>query len=125
NAAAGFSATLGTGGTLTVTKQGGGAFDAAASNGAGSFAGALDPERYGRVAFVVPVSGTVHSGASWTLTLTGSGSAAVYSYVAGAHGEQTQPASMDVRLTDDDAPGVLVLQSGDSTNVTEPSEFVV
>ena len=48
-----------------------------------------------------------------------------YTYIAGAHGESTQPAPVDVRILDDDAPGVLILQTGGSTNVTEPSQFVV
>src|SRR5574339_240412 len=48
-----------------------------------------------------------------------------YRYVAGANRDITTPDSLDVTVVDNDAPGVLVLQSGDSTDVIEPTEIVV
>ena len=50
---------------------------------------------------------------------------AEFNYVAGHNGESTTPAPMDVKVTDDDAPGVLVLQPTGSTNVTEPTTYIV
>src|SRR5207249_7726201 len=48
-----------------------------------------------------------------------------YNYVAGANRDITVPDSFDVTVVDNDAPSVLILQSGDSTNVVEPTEVVV
>src|SRR5688572_26687956 len=48
-----------------------------------------------------------------------------YRYVAGANRDVLAPDSLDVTVVDNDAPGVLILQSGDSTDVIEPTEIVV
>ena len=47
-----------------------------------------------------------------------------FDYVAGSNREVTVPDSLDVTVADNDAPGVLILQSGESTDVIEPSEIV-
>jgi len=36
-----------------------------------------------------------------------------------------QPGVVDVRITDDDAPGVLIIESGGGTQVTEPTDTVL
>jgi predicted RecA/RadA family phage recombinase len=48
-----------------------------------------------------------------------------YDYVTGSNREVLVPDSMDVTIADDDAPGVLILQSADSTDVIEPTESVL
>src|SRR3989304_360169 len=45
--------------------------------------------------------------------------------MTGANRDVTVPNSLDVTVVDNDAPGVLILQSGGSTNVIEPTEVVV
>ncbi|HVP74739.1 MAG TPA: hypothetical protein VMS63_01865, partial [Gaiellaceae bacterium] len=70
----------------------------------------------------------IELGASWVLSLntgTSAQSAVSYTYIAGKHGETTQLAPLDVEVADDDAPGVLVIQPTGSTNLIEPSSFVV
>jgi hypothetical protein len=47
-----------------------------------------------------------------------------FSYVAGSNREVTVPDSLDVTVIDNDAPGVLILQSGGSTDVIEPTDIV-
>ena len=65
-------------------------------------------------------------GVTWTLSLDEPGSdAAEYAYVTGKNGEITVPDAIDVRIVDNDAPGVLILQSGNSTDVIEPTEVVL
>ena len=49
---------------------------------------------------------------------------AVYSYVTGANREVKRPESQDVTIADDDAPGVLILQTRGSTDVIEPTELI-
>jgi hypothetical protein len=48
-----------------------------------------------------------------------------YSFTAPAIVGGSQPSSVDVTLTDDDAPGVLIIESNGSTKVIEPSDNVV
>ena len=57
------------------------------------------------------------AGTAWTVTLNG----VDFRYVAGLNGEMTVLPSIDVTVTDKDAPGVLVTQTGGSTRVTEPT----
>ncbi|MDO9173909.1 MAG: hypothetical protein Q7V62_03830, partial [Actinomycetota bacterium] len=78
------------------------------------------PLSYGKVSVTVP-TGTVSAGQTWTLNLGGS----TFKYVAGKNGEMTALPSMDVTVTDKDAPGVLVTQSGGDTRVTEPTDLVL
>ena len=47
-----------------------------------------------------------------------------FQYVTGSNREVTVPDSLDITIADNDAPGVLVLQSGGSTDVIEPTELV-
>jgi hypothetical protein len=47
-----------------------------------------------------------------------------YAYVAGSNREVILPDSLDVLVADNDAPGVLVVQTGNSTDVIEPTEIV-
>ena len=42
--------------------------------------------------------------------------------MAGSNREVTAPDSLDITIADDDAPGVLILQTGESTDVIEPSD---
>ena len=44
--------------------------------------------------------------------------------MTGSNREVTVPDSLDVTIADNDAPGVLILQSGESTDVIEPTELV-
>jgi hypothetical protein len=44
-----------------------------------------------------------------------------YAYVAGSNREVILPDSLDVLVADNDAPGVLVVQTGNSTDVIEPN----
>src|SRR5262249_1268558 len=67
-------------------------------------------------------------GKAWVLKLntgTGSASAVQYTFIAGQYGETTLHAPIDVRVADDEAPGVLVVQPTGSTNTIEPSSFIV
>jgi hypothetical protein len=45
-----------------------------------------------------------------------------FAYVAGSNRDVTVPDSLDVTIADNDAPGVLILQSGESTDVIEPTD---
>ena len=47
-----------------------------------------------------------------------------YNYVTGANREVKMPESQDVTVVDDDAPGVLVIQTRESTDVIEPTEVI-
>jgi hypothetical protein len=63
----------------------------------------------------------ITEGNTWALTLNGD----EFSFVAPAIVSASRPDAVDVRLTDDDAPGVLITQVGGSTTVVEPSDSVV
>ena len=83
---------------------------------------------YSKLVLNVNVSTPIQPGDTWVLSLnTGStsASAVAYSYVAGQYGESVLLPPIDVKIADDEAPGVLVLQPTGSTNVIEPSSFVV
>ena len=76
----------------------------------------------------MPAGAAIPAGALWTLTVSAGPAISdmgLYSYLAGSNGESVQPPPVDARVTDDDAPGLLVLESGGGTNVTEPTRFVV
>ncbi|MCP4456173.1 MAG: hypothetical protein GY809_32345, partial [Planctomycetes bacterium] len=76
-----------------------------------------------RVLALSAASGSVVQGVAWTLGLDGQSSN--YTYTAGSNREVVRPDSHDVRIIDNDAPGVLILQTGDSTTVVEPTETVL
>jgi hypothetical protein len=48
-----------------------------------------------------------------------------YRYSAGSNREILRPDSVDVRILDNDAPGILVTQTGSGTQLIEPSEIVL
>ena len=83
---------------------------------------------YAKLVLDVSVSSTIELNDSWVLSLNAgstSASAVSYTFVAGEHGETSLIAPIDVQVADDEAPGVLVLQPSGSTNVIEPSSFIV
>ena len=123
NAISGITATPHTSGIADVTLTGSSAFTARLiqSNGETTvISGTPAVGSYGKVQVQVP-AGTVISGDAWTLTLGNT----TFKYVAGKNGEMVALPSMDVTLTDKDAPGVLVTQSGGDTRVTEPTDLVL
>ena len=93
----------------------------------GSLSAAASTTHWARAIFdITDANGVVAPGETWTIALNANTLARVeFVYVAGRHGESTTPKPVDVKLTDDDQPGVLVLESGGSTGVTEPTRFVV
>ncbi|HEU4841702.1 MAG TPA: hypothetical protein VFT09_09675, partial [Ilumatobacteraceae bacterium] len=111
--------------TATVTDQDGAAYGAATA----TLTGALAAAHYAAAQITIAVpAGPVAAGALWTLTLSAGSSISelgLYRYLAGSNGESVAPPPVDVRVTDDDAPGLLVLESGGATNVTEPTRYVV
>jgi len=68
----------------------------------------------------VQATGPVTAGTTWIITLNG----VDFRYIAGLNGEMTVLPSLDVTITDKDAPGVLVTQTDGSTRVTEPTDLV-
>ncbi|HXG48652.1 MAG TPA: calcium-binding protein, partial [Methylomirabilota bacterium] len=96
------------------------AVDGTVSSG-GSFAGTLSTTHYAQIELTFTVAANVVPGTAWELVLNGR----TYRYVAGSNRDVTRPASLDVRIADDDTPGVLVTESNGSTRVIEPSNFVV
>ncbi len=68
----------------------------------------------------VALSGAVADGGVFTLNLNGQD----YIYIVGANGETTNLDIIDVTVSDDEAAGVIVRQTGGSTNVTEPTDLV-
>ena len=76
----------------------------------------------------VSIAGQVQPQQAWALSLntgTSAASAVTYTYVAGQNGETTLLAPLTAKVADNNAPGVLVLQPTGSTNLIEPSQFVV
>ena len=118
-----FRATPTTGGALQVVRLDAAPYVArmAAADGALSATGASTTHFAEVVISLNTLPGGIAPEARWTITLDGID----FHYIAGRHGEGTVPAPLDVRITDDDAPGVLVIETGNGTNVTEPSYFVV
>ncbi|MEY2518221.1 MAG: large repetitive protein, partial [bacterium] len=110
----------------TIVDQTGAAYGASTA----TLAGTLATNHYAeaQITISVPAGAPIPAGALWTLTVS-AGSAisdmGLYSYLAGSNGESVQPPPVDARVTDDDAPGLLVLESGGGTNVTEPTHYVV
>ena len=83
---------------------------------------------WAKLVLLVSPTGTVPLGDTWTVTLDRAGassaSAVQYAWVAGA-GSSTLVAPQDVEVTDSTTADVLVIQPGGSTNVIEPTSFVV
>ncbi|MGB0600229.1 MAG: hypothetical protein ACPGLY_26425, partial [Rubripirellula sp.] len=81
------------------------------------------------VTFQLNAPGTLAAGETWTLSplleLSSLNARPIYSYVVGRNGEKLAVESMDVRITDDDAPGILVLQSNGDTRVVETDDQVL
>ena len=48
-----------------------------------------------------------------------------YRYEVGTHGDNTRVAPVDVTVTDDEYPTLLITQTGNDTKVTEPTSRVV
>ena len=102
--------------------------DAADGTFSGGRASSGTGKRYASAVFnLTYVNGSViHANDFWQITLNdGTAAELGFSYVAGHHGEDTEAKPEDVTIADDDAPSVLVTQSGGSTNVIEPTQFVV
>ncbi|MGB8167836.1 MAG: calcium-binding protein, partial [Chthoniobacteraceae bacterium] len=128
-----YSVTLTAGASdFSVTRTDGAAFSVALSRlvpttgavatSGGTLGGVRSADFYQRaVVSVDPSVGAIADGDLWSLSIDGTS----YRYVAGAHKELRQPASLDVRIADDEAPSVLFSQSNGSTNVIEASDLVV
>ena len=132
-----------TGASITITPPDSSPFTAALSivrtvngqqvSGTGTIAPAsggfsLSSTAYSKLVLHINVSTPIQLGDAWVLSLntgTSSASAVSYSYVAGQYGESVLLPPIDVQIADDEAPGVLVIQPTGSTNVIEPSSFVV
>jgi len=121
-----FEATL-SGNVLHVTADDGSAFTASFTGGSGTAVAPTSAAFYTEVQITLAGSGVIGAGDAWTLGLADarSGDVATYVYTAGANGEVTQPGPVDVRLTDDDAPTVLVRETHGGTTVVEPTQFVL
>jgi len=108
--------------TLTVSAADGTAFTANfAIDNQGTGSGSVSGTQAWTEATLQVTGAAVAAGERWTLKANG----ADYSYVSGENGENTNLASLDVTVLDDDTPGIVVRQVGDGTNVTEPTYFVV
>ena len=120
---------VGNQGALSVQRADGTPFGARLATGGGLLTGALSTTHWSEVVLDVvlpdPTGDPVAAGTGWTLELAAGALEVAYGWVAGTNGDVTQPGTIDFRVTDDDAPGVLVIESGGSTNVIEPSRFVV
>ena len=108
---------------LMHISRGGEAFVARMSSSSsasalGSIDGARSADKWMDITF--KISGSVAIGNIWNATLNGT----VYQYVAGSNGEMVNLPSVDVTVTDKSAPGVLVTQTGGTTQVTEPTTTV-
>ena len=108
--------------TLTISAADGSAFTAAfAISEAGTLgAGAVSTVTAAYIAAAVQVTGAVAGGAQWSVTIDGR----AYFYAGGENGESTDVGFVDVQILDDDTAGVIVVQSGGSTDVTEPTDQV-
>ena len=87
----------------------------------GSVTGTPSTTHYVELHATFTIGSTIARGDTWGFTLNGTD----YRYVAGSNRENYNPGFIDFRIADDDVPGVLVTQSGGSTNVIEPSDWVV
>ena len=134
NGSSRFSATWTSGTTFTVSQRNDLPFVASMATADGSLPERLRgrhdrrqdvrPRRVRRSTYITGTA--VQPSDAWKITLNPDTPAKLdFSYVAGHHGEETAPDPMDVQIADDDAPTVLVTESGGSTNVIEPTRFVV
>ena len=124
---ASFDATA-NGATLTITQPGGAPFTAVLKTGSGSIAGALSTTAYASLVLDVNTGGVIPSGSIWSISPnagTTPSSAVPYRYVVGSNHDSAVPKPLDVQVADNDAPGVLVLQTHGSTDVTEPTSFAI
>ncbi|HKI93353.1 MAG TPA: hypothetical protein VJ986_13715, partial [Gaiellaceae bacterium] len=135
-----FTATA-TGTTLTVTPVGSAPYTAvlttsstsapiAATTSTPATCPASAPQtcEWSSLVLHVSIPGQVQPQQAWALSLntgTSAASAVTYTYVAGQNGETTLLAPLTAKVADNNAPGVLVLQPTGSTNLIEPSQFVV
>ncbi|MBW1916222.1 MAG: hypothetical protein JRI86_15025, partial [Deltaproteobacteria bacterium] len=91
-------------------------------SGTAAVSGTNSPDYYSDINLGLAVgSGSIGVGGVWTLTLNG----VDYTYMVGNNGENLNIASVDVKVTDDDVPGVLITQVDGDTKVTEPTDQVV
>ena len=117
----GYTATA-SGATLTIVPDGGAPFSAALTEGTGTIVKTGESTtHYVEARLLLDNTTDVSRGDVWSMTLNG----VAYRYVAGSNKENYNPASIDFRIADDDVPGVIVSQTGGSTNVIEPSNWVV
>ncbi|MCK9231001.1 MAG: hypothetical protein M0P18_10020, partial [Syntrophales bacterium] len=108
------------GDTLTITGKSGGNFTLETS-GDMTVTGSQVDGRYSEVQIQINGSGLIAAGEEWILTINGE----KYSYVSGKNGEEESVASVDVRILDNNTPGIVVTETGGSTNVTEPTDYVL
>ncbi|NOR30694.1 MAG: hypothetical protein GQ539_06320, partial [Sulfitobacter sp.] len=79
---------------------------------------------------IAPITGIIAQGTTWGLRLSAAdiaqgADAAIlenYAYVAGQNNEQLAPSAFDLKLLDDDAPTVEIIESGNSTDLAERGE---
>ncbi|MBT4291170.1 hypothetical protein HOD41_00630, partial [bacterium] len=91
-------------------------------SGTAAVSGTNSPDYYSDITLeLAPGTGSIGVGGSWTLTLNG----VDYTYMVGNNGENLNIASVDVKVTDDEVPGVLITQVDGNTKVTEPTDQVV
>lgn len=107
------------GDTLTITGKNASTFTLEALGNL-AVTGTRTEGRYSSVEIRIEGSGIVAAGEEWILTINGE----KYSYVSGKNGEEESVASVDVRILDNNTPGVVVTQTGGSTSVTEPTNYV-
>ncbi len=129
---AAYSITLTAGGILDVTRAAGAAFGISIAHFApgtavpdgvgGALSNAVESADYFvQVTLTLSGTATIADGGKWSVVINGTN----YQYVAGKNGEERLVPVLDVRIADDDAPGLLITQSGNSTNVIESSDLVV
>ena len=127
-----FTATA-NGSTITITPPDTNPFTVSssmASSATGTIAtsGPQSTPAWAKLVIDVAAAADIEPGDNWVISLNAgqtSQSAVAYTYVAGQNGETPLLAPLDVKVADDEAPGVLVIQPTGSTNVIEPSSFVV
>jgi len=82
---------------------------------------------------VLGVSGAIVEETAWEITIGSDIDASnptaeestAYRYVTGSNREVTRPNSIDVRIIDNDTPGIVVTETNASTQLIEPSENVL
>ncbi|MDD5049199.1 MAG: hypothetical protein PHH09_09750, partial [Methanoregulaceae archaeon] len=111
--------------TLTVNP----AFDAftAELKGAGTISGTASvtgtnsSSYYSEITLELSGSGSIGADSAWILNLNG----VDYNYMVGSNGEKLNIQSVDVKITDDEVPGVLITQTDGDTTTTEPTDDVI